>query len=303
MILDPRSPPSPPPEDDPQAGCKLMDTFGIIVQLCLAAAAFSTLIYKRQREKPRRPLRIWGFDVSKQLVGGIIVHSLNVVAAVFFGINPEEGVKANPCVWYFLNILVDTTLGVGILWLILTGFKHVIAKLGWVGFQSGIYGDPPFTQQLKYWLKQLAVYIISLMLMKVIVVVLFHLCPWIADFGEWVLEWTLGNYRLQVVFVMLIFPLIMNILQFWVIDTIVKHKADKDSSTIIRLQADEEDAQRLLRHDESEEESLSRSTIQEPPPKYSMDDSGSFLSVHDFQQASSSSPIHGNEYELESKKH
>ncbi|CAO3689556.1 unnamed protein product [Rhizopus microsporus] len=61
-----------------------MDTFGIIVQLCLAAAAFSTLIYKRQREKPRRPLRIWGFDVSKQLVGGIIVHSQCCSSCLFW---------------------------------------------------------------------------------------------------------------------------------------------------------------------------------------------------------------------------
>lgn len=38
-------------------------------------------------------------DISKQFAGGIIIHSLNVVAAVFFGIKPEEGVKANPCVW------------------------------------------------------------------------------------------------------------------------------------------------------------------------------------------------------------
>lgn len=60
MTLEPRIPPPPPPsEGDPQGGCELMDTFGIMVQLCLAATAFSTLIVKRQREKPQRPLRIW----------------------------------------------------------------------------------------------------------------------------------------------------------------------------------------------------------------------------------------------------
>jgi hypothetical protein len=98
---------------------------------------------------------------------------------------------------------VDTTLGIGILWLILTGFKHLILRLKWHGFQSGVYGEPPFVEQLKKWLKQLVVYIISLILMKVVVVSLFHLCPWISDFGDWVLQWTVGNYRLQVAFVML----------------------------------------------------------------------------------------------------
>jgi hypothetical protein len=104
---------------------------------------------------------------------------------------------------YFLNILVDTTLGIGILWVILKGFKYLVKRFELTGFQSGVYGDPPLIEQLKKWGKQLVVYITSLMLMKVIVVGLFHLCPWISDFGDWVLEWTVGNYRLQVVFVML----------------------------------------------------------------------------------------------------
>lgn len=163
-------------------------------------------------------------DVSKQLAGGIMIHSLNVVAAVFFGVKPEEGQKSNPCVWYvmklyiyivdyylihvrffryFLNIFVDTTLGIGILWCILTGFKYLVLKLQLTGFQSGVYGEPPLMEQLKKWSKQLLVYIVSLMIMKVIVVSLFHLCPWIEDFGDWVLQWTVGNYKLQVVFVML----------------------------------------------------------------------------------------------------
>lgn len=160
-----------------------------------------------------------------------MIHSLNVVAAVFFGVKPEEGQKSNPCVWYvliifalcvcvplergfffwvlmmtlryFLNIFVDTTLGIGILWCILTGFKFLVLRLQLTGFQSGVYGEPPLVEQLKKWSKQLIVYIVSLILMKVIVVGLFHLCPWIEDFGDWVLQWTVGNYKLQVVFVML----------------------------------------------------------------------------------------------------
>ncbi|ORZ15589.1 Vaculolar membrane protein-domain-containing protein, partial [Absidia repens] len=204
-------------------GCKLMDSFGIFIQLCLAAAAFSTLLIKRQREHPRRPIRVWSLDVSKQLVGGIVIHSLNVIAAYFFGVKPEQGQQSNPCVWYFLNILVDCTIGVVILWIFLRGFKYVTEHvLQWAGFQSGVYGNPPLSQQIKPWLKQLAVYTLSLLLMKTLVVLLFHLCPWLEDFGFWVLGWTAGNYKLQVAFVMLIFPLVMNILQFWIIDTIVK---------------------------------------------------------------------------------
>ncbi|KAK4518653.1 uncharacterized protein ATC70_008874 [Mucor velutinosus] len=316
-MLEYRAPPPPPEgEHDPKAGCQLMDGFGIFIQLCLATTAFSTLIFKRQREQPQRPIRIWVLDVSKQLAGGIMIHSLNVVAAVFFGVKPEEGQKSNPCVWYFLNIFVDTTLGIGILWCILTGFKYLILRLQLTGFQSGVYGEPPLMEQLKKWSKQLIVYIVSLFLMKVIVVGLFHLCPWIEDFGDWVLQWTVGNYKLQVVFVMLIFPLVMNIMQFWVIDTFIKHKTDQKSHHNIRLTRDEEDAQTLLRpleeEEEEEEEGTAVSEPIEPPPKYSLDnDSEEFVDVHHpstFLQgsASSSSEIpasSNNEYELKSKKH
>lgn len=66
-----------------------------------------SLVYKRQRESPKRPWRIWLFDVAKQLAGQMFVHGVNllisdVVAHVASG---------NACVLYFLNILVDTTLG------------------------------------------------------------------------------------------------------------------------------------------------------------------------------------------------
>jgi len=45
----------------PEAGnrCKLMSNFAIVVQLLLATIAFSTLIFKRSKERPMRPLKIW----------------------------------------------------------------------------------------------------------------------------------------------------------------------------------------------------------------------------------------------------
>ncbi|KAI8079578.1 vacuolar membrane protein-domain-containing protein [Gilbertella persicaria] len=284
--------PRSPQDELPEGGCQLMDGFGIFIQLCLATTAFSTLIYKRQREEPRRPIRIWAMDVSKQLAGGVMIHTLNVIAAVFFGVHPEEGVKSNPCVWYFLNILVDTTVGIGILWLILTGFKYLVGYLGLSGFQSGVYGPPPLTGQLVQWAKQLLVYVVSLFLMKMIVIAIFHLCPWLSDFGQWVLEWTVGNYKLQVAFVMLIFPLVMNIMQFWVIDTFIKHKSEH-TSPIIRLDRDEEDAEALLHHEENETD---------PPPRYSIE---SDRRSNVFIEASSSSDLptsRENEYEMKSKK-
>ncbi|KAF7731722.1 hypothetical protein EC973_008894 [Apophysomyces ossiformis] len=192
------------------------------------------------------------FDVSKQLLGGIVIHSLNVLAASVFG--GSEGEQRNPCVWYFLNIFVDTTLGVVILWGVLKGLKKLTR------IESGVYGEPPLQAQIRRWSTQLAIYIIGLIIMKVVVVAIFHLCPWLEGFGRWVLQWTMGNYKLQIVFVMLIFPLVMNVIQFWIVDTIVKHKATESiylaSDEEVLLTADDNDEEELVTadHIEGEEE-------------------------------------------------
>ncbi|KAI8059541.1 vacuolar membrane protein-domain-containing protein [Gongronella butleri] len=211
----------PPPED--QQGCQLLDSFAIAVQLLLAAIAFSTLLLKRQREDPRRPFRTWGFDVSKQVVGGVVVHSLNLVLSYLFGTSLDEPGSSNPCVWYWLNIFVDTTLGTALIWVFLENGQKLLRHMGYSGFQTGVYGTPPFRKQLRRWAKQLGLYVSSLVMMKFVVVLLFRVCPWLEDVGEWILGWTMGNPKVQVVFVMLITPLVMNIIQFWIIDTIVKH--------------------------------------------------------------------------------
>ncbi|CEG78728.1 hypothetical protein RMATCC62417_13295 [Rhizopus microsporus] len=225
-------------DSNDNSGCKLLDSFAIAVQLMLACLAFSTLIIKRQREIPQRPLLVWILDVSKQIIGGAIVHSLNVIASHLFGASLEGEPESNPCVWYFLNILVDTTFGVLVIWAVLSLAKRIAELYRLKGFESGIYGDE-YGDQIKSWSKQLGIYVLALVTMKVVVLALFGLCPWLERLGEWVLEWTMGNYRIQVVFVMLIFPLVMNIIQFWIVDTIVKHKTkplqlrDEEDNTLI----------------------------------------------------------------------
>lgn len=60
--------------------------------------------------------------------------------------------------------------------------------------------------------------------MKLCVLVIFLMMPWISRVGDWALGWTDGNEKLQVAFVMMIFPLIMNGLQYYIIDSFIKSK-------------------------------------------------------------------------------
>ena len=92
--------------------------------------------------------------------------------------------------------------------------------------RSGNYGHPA---RATWWLKQSVIYFLGLLGMKLCVFFIFQLLPWIAWVGDWALRWTEGSEALQILFVMFIFPLIMNALQYWIIDGFIKDPAGGES--------------------------------------------------------------------------
>lgn len=123
----------------------------------------ASLIVKRHFETHKRPWKIWVWDVGKQLVGQAVLHMLNLL--VCLGLltiadnlawrskiahsSQISGLLSidhnnNPCSAYLLNILIDTTIGVLIIYFALkraTWFFSVY--LGREGYESGQYGHPP----------------------------------------------------------------------------------------------------------------------------------------------------------------
>ncbi|KAH6659939.1 vacuolar membrane protein-domain-containing protein, partial [Truncatella angustata] len=199
--------------------CRLLGPFALLVQLALGGLALLSLVYKRWRERPQRPLKIWAFDASKQVVGSVLVHLANV----FMSMLDDEPYVPNPCSFYLLNLAIDTTLGIPILIILLRVFTALVSytPLGKPAesIQSGHYGSPP---KAWWWVKQSIIYFCGLFGMKICVLVLFLLLPWIARIGDWALSWTDGNEKLQIVFVMMLFPLIMNAMQYYIIDSFIK---------------------------------------------------------------------------------
>ena len=103
--------------------------------------------------------------------------------------------------------------------------------------QSGNYGRHP---KAAWWLKQSFIYFIGLLGMKLCVFFIFQICPWIVRVGDWALRWTEGNEILQVFFVMLFFPVVMNALQYYIIDSFIKDQKPSDHEPI--PSEDEDDA-------------------------------------------------------------
>lgn len=227
------------PDDGSSGECKLLGPFAILVQAALGALALSSLVFKRWRERPQRPLKVWAFDVSKQVVGSILLHLANLLMSMFSSgqldqslakaaagtllSSTSDAYQPNPCSFYLLNLAIDTTLGIPILICILkiltSGASYTPLANPRESIESGHYGTPP---KAGWWLKQCLIYFLGLLGMKACVFLIFQLCPWLGRVGDWALRWTEGNEALQVAFVMLIFPLIMNALQYYIIDTFIK---------------------------------------------------------------------------------
>lgn len=258
------------PDNDEQANknCRLLGPFAIFVQLIMGVLVFGTLVLKRQREKPKRPWKIWMLDISKQMLGQLFVHILNVLLS-WLGSRASEG-ENNPCSLYFLNIAIDTTIGVLFIYYCMKFLTHYFTDvLGWPGFVSGQYSSTPSVigrrrragprrmsnsvpaddnastnalpdmtrnsssrsvgtakssrPRMTFFFRQLALYLLSLLLMKIMVLILFGIFPFLFDIGRWVLNLFGDHKKAQVFFVMALFPLAMNTLQFWLIDSVLRH--------------------------------------------------------------------------------
>ncbi|PYI00824.1 vacuolar membrane protein [Aspergillus sclerotiicarbonarius CBS 121057] len=212
--------------------CRLLGPFSLLVQAALGALALLSLVYKRWRERPQRPLKVWTFDVSKQVFGSAMLHLANLLMSMFSAgqLEIRSKYKPNPCSFYILNLGIDTTLGIPILIFIL----HLLNRLASYtplaeppeSIESGNYGRPP---RASWWFKQSIIYFMGLLGMKICVFFLIQLLPFIVKVGDWALRWTEGNTAVQIIFVMLLFPVIMNAIQYYIIDTFIKKPLSQDT--------------------------------------------------------------------------
>lgn len=103
------------PGDD-NGECPLLGSFSILIQGALGGLALLALVYKRWRERPQRPVKIWAFDVSKQVVGSILLHLANLLMSLLSSGQLDVSstiagstTGANPCSFYLLNLAIDVS--------------------------------------------------------------------------------------------------------------------------------------------------------------------------------------------------
>lgn len=220
--------------------CQLLGTFALVVQGSMGGIAVLSLVWKRNHENHPRPWWIWFFDVMKQVIGAASLHMMNLVASILFSESGFPDIDTNPCTWYFLNVLLDTTIGVPVLWLFLYLVHSMAAKVGITEVTSGVYGHPPLWRAF---FKQAFLYCVAMIFMKIILALFAWWMPFLDDLGNFLISWTSFDPRLQVAFVMLLFPFVMNTIQYYLIDSIIQ---SQEYDQFVKSSKVEEEEDRLI---------------------------------------------------------
>ncbi|XP_019867678.2 store-operated calcium entry regulator STIMATE [Aethina tumida] len=191
----------------------LTDMFGWFLQVLLASLAFTCLVAKRfcEPRKERRSWLIWFYDTSKQGMGAMAIHLANVwLAGQYTG---------DPCTWYLINFLLDSSLGLLIIFVGIRICQYLARTKGWEAINFGEYGKPPSANA---WMAQCCLYVGLMVIVKVSITLFMQL-----DFWEGVKNFILSpinNPKVELAFVMLIIPFFVNMLMFWVTDNFLMYK-------------------------------------------------------------------------------
>mmetsp|Transcript_129934 Transcript_129934/g.277458 ORF Transcript_129934/g.277458 Transcript_129934/m.277458 type:complete len:236 (-) Transcript_129934:102-809(-) len=205
-----------------EGGCEILgDWFSILVQAILFFAIASALLMKWWCEQPRRLFKIFALDSSKQVASSSMIHFLNILCAMIF--SRIEQVSADECAWYWVNIMIDTTLGVGICWAFLKITETVF------GYETGHYGgethagiDWELNPDYCKWARQIVGWCFIVFMMKVVVVfIMWVIAPFWVRLAIICTHW-LTNQQARLVFVMVVTPIVMSVFQFLVQDSFLK---------------------------------------------------------------------------------
>lgn len=219
--------------------CDVMGSVGVMIQFLLASVVLLVLIYKRRIEKPRRVWKVFFLDVTKQFFSMSTTHFLNVLLAVLMSHNSEAG---DSCVWYFVTVVIDSSLGTLITCFLLSQTDSLFERFGHLRYKSGNY----FTLKTstykdhvlglrediisvdvdrKAWSVQLAVFLgITVFSKLVIIMIPQKIQDVLQSIGEVFLSWFNFSLAIKLLVVIVIFPSVLTSLQFWVQDNFLKKK-------------------------------------------------------------------------------
>ena len=221
-------------DDESREHCEAFsssNSFPQIIQGCLAAMALASLWWKRKSERPKRHIKTWTLDVAKQGGGAVYAHFLNIIVASFL-VSNEDDEMDDACAWYAMAFIIDTTFGLVLSVVFLKILVLFARRFDWERLKdSGIYLEDDVSRFRcctncwfnKTWRFQFYSWLFILTWVKLIIaVVMVITSSGLSRIGSWLFFPLQGSPKLELIFVMILFPGFFNILYFWIIDNYLK---------------------------------------------------------------------------------
>ena len=147
-------------------------------------------------------------DVYKRQLGMLEVHFVNLLLSAL--------IKEQECISYLVNFMLDSTVGLLLIYALLKAVAWLVNRYNITPLRSGEYGEP---FRLHYWLAQLSVYMIVMLVMKLIVGPLVAFNFW-KEVDKLILP---RDEHLRIAIVIFIVPFIVNVVMFWIVDLSLIH--------------------------------------------------------------------------------
>lgn len=220
----------------PDSRCELFSgIYSYVMQMLIFVITLSVLALKNHFERTsgiqNRKCQEFFLDTLKQVVGAGLLHVFNLRTVVF----SHSGAALPPCDKYFLEIMVDTTFGVFTVWAIFRLFwiaiRRYMAEEHAQAFKRGhYYADG--TLRVDWFYKQLALWCVCVMLMKMVMLSFIHLFSFVlVPLTRWCLGAVESWPYLELFIVMVAVPSVMNTFQFWVQDNFLQASNSKAPSS------------------------------------------------------------------------
>ena len=201
--------------------------FTLMVQTMLGVISFITLVIKWRCERKRRSRTVFAFDAAKLgLSSGLGAHGLNIMCATLLA-DAAGGKDTDECSWYLFNHLLDGVVGVLLAGALVVLVEDRAWKWGRPALQrSGYYGDPP---SAKVWVEQSVAWTAILLVSKVAILVpqLWY-APQLRPVAQGLVHPWIDHPKRELIFVMVVVPLLSSIVTIVVFDAILKAPPDDE---------------------------------------------------------------------------
>ncbi|CAI2369542.1 unnamed protein product [Moneuplotes crassus] len=232
--------------DSDYENCYFYGLYRFILYIVVICIAFPVLVYKWTREKPRRSIRTWWFDVSKTLLGYLV---LNTIPAYYFMASTAiyADIYQQYCRISFMGTLMDGILVTGFSYFFLMVFQNFSHASKKYRFYSGSY-----PKGCKSWIYQLILWLVIILISKLVVLTLVYIfytpLYFLTFFVLYFLQW---NSMLLKSTVLIVAPIVQNVFVFYINDEFLrcqlyKESNDNEPDNLLQLLNEREMMQRKL---------------------------------------------------------